>query len=82
MLEKEVGSGCKGELIQQELLLIGGGRRGWNKTIQKATNKGGAGTILKVVIIEAAESKDWAVNDWGSKKPPHYLVTLIFLETG
>ena len=61
MLEKEVGSGCKGEVLQQQLLLIGGGRRGWNKTIQKATNKGGAGTILKVVIIEAAESKDWAV---------------------
>ena len=40
---KEVVSGRKLEVLQQRPLLMGGSRRGGNKTIQKATKKGGAG---------------------------------------
>ena len=40
---KEMGSGCKGEMIQQRPLLVGGGSSGGNKTIQKVAKTGGAG---------------------------------------
>ena len=40
---KEVRGRCKGEVLGQQLLLMGVGRKGVNKTTQKAAKTGGAG---------------------------------------
>ena len=42
---KEVGSGCDGEVRRRRPLLMGGGSRGGNKTIQKAAKTGRAGRL-------------------------------------
>ena len=40
---KEVGIGFKLEVLQRRPILMGRGRRGGNKTIQKADKEGGTG---------------------------------------
>ena len=55
---KEFGRGCKLEVIQQRpllMVLVGGGG---TKQPRKRLRQVGRGTRLKVVIIEAADSKD------------------------
>ena len=45
---QEVWSGCKVEVPQQRPILMGGGRMGGNKSIQKADNTGGAEGYIKI----------------------------------